>query len=83
MDSTCKKAFLIVIGIPTILFLTAAWMFKGGEHVSGGWFDGILDGLSMMWLPTMLFIAAGWLVDKFIFDSSLLNCMKKKSLKQK
>jgi hypothetical protein len=83
MDSTCKKAFLIVVGLPAVLVLTAAWIFVGGEEVNGNLFYGLLDGLSIMWLPTILFLIAGGLVDKILFDRSLLNCFKKKSYKDK
>jgi len=82
MDATCKKAFLIIFGMPAVIFLFVGWIFLGGEKVQGGWFNGIFDDFSLMILPTMLFLLAGWIVDRFIFDGSLFNCLKGKSIKK-
>ncbi len=82
MNIGCKKAFLIVFGLPAILFLIFAWIFLGGEKIQGGWFNGFLDNLSLMWLPTILFLIVGWIVDKFLFNGSLLNCLKSKSVEK-
>ena len=35
MDVTCKKAFLIIFGIPAVLFLIAGWILLGGEKIKG------------------------------------------------
>ena len=82
MDVTCKKAFLIIFGIPAVLFLIAGWILLGGEKIKGEWFDGIFNDFSLMFLPTILFIIVGWIVARFLFDGSLLNCFKKKSVKK-
>ena len=82
MDEECKKSFIIVFGIPSIIILIFAWILLGGEKINNGWFNGIFDDLSIMWLPTILFIIAGWVIDKFLFDGSLLNCLKHKAGKK-
>ncbi len=78
MDETCKKAFIIIFGIPAVLFLIVGWILLGGEKVSGGWFNGFFEDFSLMWLPTILFIIVGGIIDRFLFNGSLLNCREKK-----
>jgi hypothetical protein len=82
MDVTCKKAFLIIFGIPAVLFLIAGWILLGGEKIKGEWFDGIFNDFSLMLFPTILLIIAGGIIDRFLFNSSLLNCWRKKSIKK-
>ena len=82
MDEECKKPFLVVFGIPPLVFLIFAWIFLGGEKIQVGWFDGFFDNLSLMWLPTILFFIVGWIIDKFLFDGSLLNCLKRKLIEK-
>ena len=36
MDATCKKAFLIIIGLPSFIFLVFAWIVFGEEKIGGG-----------------------------------------------
>ena len=83
MDEECKKSFLIIFGIPTIIFLIFAWVVLGEEKIQFGWFNGFLNNLSIMWLPTLIFVIVGWIIDKFVFDDSLLNCLGKKIRKNK
>lgn len=82
MDQECKKSFLIVFGIPIIVFLIFAWILMGEEKINNGWFYGIFDDLSVMWLPTILFVIVGWIIDKFLFDGALLNCLKQEASKK-
>ncbi len=82
MDSTCKKAFIIIFGMPAVLFLIAGWILLGGEKIKGEMFNGIFNDFSLMLLPTILFILIGWIIDKFVFSGSLLNCWRKKSVKK-
>ena len=82
MDEECKKSFIIVFGIPSIIILIFAWIVIGGEKINNGWFYGIFDEFSVMLLPTILFLIAGWIIDKFLFDRSLLNCLKQKTGKK-
>ena len=81
MDATCKKAFLIIIGLPSFILLVFAWIVLGGEKISGGWFNGIFDDLSIMLLPTILYIIVGGIIDIFLFNGSLFNCREKKIYK--
>ncbi len=78
MDATCKKAFIIIFGIPTVLSLVAGWIFLGSETIKGSGFFGIFEGFSLMWIPTILVIIIGGIIDKFLFEGSLLNCFEKK-----
>ena len=82
MDEECKKPFLIVFGIPPIVLLVFAWILLGSEKINNGWFYGIFDEFSVMWFPTILFLIVGWIIDKFLFDGSLLNCLKQKTGKK-
>jgi hypothetical protein len=82
MDTTCKKAFIIIFGIPTVLSLVIGWIFLGGETIRGGWFNGIFDNFSLMWIPTILILIIGGIIDRFVFNGSLLNCFEKKLLKK-
>ena len=82
MNEECKKPFLVVFGIPPIVFLVFAWILLGGEKINNGWFYGIFDDFSVMWLPTILFFIVGGLIDKFFFDGSLLNCLRQKTGKK-
>lgn len=81
MDTICKKAFLIIFGIPAFLGLIVGWILIGGEKISVNLFGGIFNNISLMLLPTILFIIAGGIIDRFIFDGSLLKCKEKKSKK--
>lgn len=76
MDTTCKKAFLIIFGIPAFLGLIIGWILIGEEKISGNWFGGIFNNISQMWLPTILFLIAGGIIDRYIFDGSLLKCIE-------
>ena len=78
MDASCKKAFIIIFGTPTVLSLVVGWIFLGGETIKGGWFYGLLDNFSLMWIPTILVLAAAGIIDRFIFGGSLLNCFDRK-----
>jgi hypothetical protein len=82
MDEECKKPFLVVFGIPPIILLIFAWILFGEEKINNGWFYGIFDNFSVMCLPTILFFVAGWIIDKILFDGSLLNCLKQKTGKK-
>ena len=82
MNEECKKPFLVVFGIPPIILLILAWILLGGEKINNGWFYGIFDEFSVMWLPTILFLISGWIIDKLLFDGSLLNCLKQKTGKK-
>ena len=78
MDASCKKAFIIIFGTPTLLSLVAGWILLGDQTIRSGLFYGLFDNISLMWIPTILtFIVAGF-VDRFIFGGSLLNCIEKK-----
>lgn len=83
MDASCKKAFIVIFGIPPVMFLIVGWIFLGAEKVRGGWFNGLLDDISLMWLPTVLFFIIGGIIDRFIFDGSLFNCREKKVLRNR
>ena len=82
MDATCKKAFLIIIGLPSFIFLVFAWIVLGEEKIGGGWFNGIIDDLSIMWLPTILYLFVGGIIDITLFKGSLFNCREEKILKK-
>jgi hypothetical protein len=82
MDEECKKPFLVVFGISPIILLIFAWILLGGEKINNGWFYGLFDEFSVMWLPTILFLIAGWIIDKFLFEGSLLYCLKQKTRKK-
>jgi hypothetical protein len=77
MDATCKKAFIIIFGLSSLIFLVFAWIIVGGEKIRGGWFNGIFDDLSIMWLPTILYLIVGGIIDMFLFKGSLFNCREK------
>ena len=82
MDTTCKKAFIIIFGLTSFIFLVFAWILFGSEKIQGGWFNGIFDDLSMMWLPTILYLTVGGIIDIYLFKGSLFNCREKKTLKK-
>ncbi len=82
MDTTCKKAFLIIIGLPSLIFLVFAWIVLGEEKIRAGWFYGIFDDLSIMWLPTILYLIVGGIIDIYLFNGSLFNCREKKIYKK-
>jgi len=72
MDTTCKKAFIIIFGLSSVIFLVFAWIILGNAKIRGGWFNGIFDDLSIMWLPTILYLIVGGIIDVYLFKSSLL-----------
>ena len=82
MDASCKKTFIIIFGIPIILSLIVGWIFLGAETIKGGEFYGLFDDFSIMWIPTLLILLAGGIIDRFIFNGSLLNCFEKKTEKK-
>ena len=82
MDTTCKKAFLIIIGLPSFIFLVFAWIVLGEEKIGGGWFNGILDDLSIMWLPMILYLIVGGIIDITLFKGSLFNCRENRIKKK-
>ena len=82
MDATCKKAFIIIFGLTSLIFLSFAWIVLGSEKISGGWFNGIFDNLSIMWLPTILYLIIGGIVDLTLFKGSLFNYSEKKIHKE-
>ena len=82
MDATCKKAFLIIIGLPSFIFLVFAWIVLGEEKIGGRWFNGILDDLSIMWLPMILYLIVGGIIDITLFKGSLFNCRENRIKKK-
>ncbi len=77
IDATCKKAFLIIFGLSSLIFLVFGWVILSNEKIRGGWFNGIFNGISIMWLPTILYIAVGGIIDIYLFKGSLFNCREK------
>ena len=79
MDTTCKKAFIIIFGLSSVIFLVFAWIILGNAKIRGGWFNGIFDDLSIMWLPTILYLIVGGIIDVYLLKSSLFNCLDNKN----
>ncbi len=78
MDTTCKKAFIIIFGLTSFIFLVFAWIMLGTEKIGGGWFNGIFDELSIMWLPTILYLIVGGIIDVYLFKGSMFKCRENK-----
>ena len=82
MDATCKRAFLIIFGLPSFLFLVFAWILLGNEKIGVGWFSGVFDDLGFLLLPTILYLIVGGIIDIALFKGSLFNCREKKTTKK-